>query len=107
MRPCIPRKNTNINNLRAILKKINNRFNTTWEDYKIAESEYIKLISALMKSGIVIEDDDKGKPTNAYIIADVAKYREWEKRDFYPKIETVVLPLISMAYNLAQSFVTT
>ncbi len=107
MKPCIPRKNTDTNNIRAIIKNINNRCKTDWTNYKIDKNRYICLISALMSCGIVGDDVKKDKPTDEYIIIDVVKFEEWSRGDFYNKINQIVVPLVSAAVSLTSSFVTT
>ncbi|MCQ2436206.1 MAG: hypothetical protein MJ101_04805 [Clostridia bacterium] len=100
MKVCIPRKNTDVTNSRAILKNINNNFLTTWDTYKIGKEKYASLISVLMKAGLVADDENKEKPTNEYTIADIDKYKEWDKQDFYKPIKEFVIPLLKMACEI-------
>ena len=91
----IPRKKSDVNIIRCILLNINDKIDTTYQDYEIDNTHFLLMIDALNQNRIVslIKGKDKYH-TNSYSITDVVKYNEWSKSNFYRHIELYVIPFL-------------
>ena len=93
----VPRRYSDVNIMRCILLNINEHFDTTCTDYHIKKDRFNALIDALLGSGVIcVNDNTNRESTIAYDIADIEKYFEWSKSNFYRAIERYVIPFIGV-----------
>lgn len=92
----LPRKFTDTNIIRCMLLNINEHLGTNYKDYRISEERYNCMIASLANIGLV----GYGYTTNDLntenlFIADIPRYNEWSKSNFYRFIESFVLPSLN------------
>lgn len=92
-----PKRYSDVNIIRCILLNINEHYDTTYTDYRIKKDRFNALIEALLRVGVIcVNDTTIRESTIAYNIADIEKYFEWSKSNFYRAIERYVIPFIGV-----------
>jgi len=101
-RPHKPRKITDTNIIRCILMNINEGFSTDADFYSIEENRFQALLDVLIEAKIVNSFSEKVGVSNTsnYCIADMKKYDEWAKADYYGGIRHFVIPLLTMVAEI-------
>ena len=90
-----PRKNTQVNRLRALLLNINDGIIVTAQDFGISQKEMNSYFDAFVKNGLIsLFDSDKPYVSTSYTITDIDKYNKIVN-NIYLYIEKFIVPIIS------------
>ena len=91
----VPRKKTDINYFRAILKGINDNVDLTSEILQLDEIQLESYIAILLDQKIVVQYKMSSPiKTSDYIISDIDKYQKWTKGNIYKNIERYLIPFM-------------
>lgn len=101
----LPRKNCQVNRIRALLLNINDGTEVTYSDFGIDETEFNSYFLALQQTGyIILQDKQTEFVTTSYTICDIEKFMKI-KSNGYKIIPQIIIPvlktILSCVINIA------
>jgi len=94
----LPRIKNDINNIRAIVLAVLNKFKVSPQLLEVSDSRFETYIDALLEAKVLLREKGTiGYQIESFIVFDEMKIDQYKKTNFYKVIESRIVPLFKSA----------